>query len=79
MVDLINRRRMLGLVGGMFGMTAGADRAQAAGISPRATCSWQLVDSICGGGTTWELWRLSCCDVTGCHDVRDEWRPTGSC
>lgn len=75
----INRRRMLGLVTGVFGMAAGSDGARAADISPRATCSWRLVSSWCANGMTQEYWVFYCCDVFGCENVRYERRTSGAC
>lgn len=79
MRDRMSRRGMLGLVAGAVGTAAASSDARAAAVSPRAVCSWQLVNSTCVEGTTWELWRYVCCDAFGCMDIQEELRPGASC
>jgi len=79
MLNWMSRRHVLGVVASAFGLGAGLREGRAADVSPQAVCSWRFVESRCDGDTTWEMWRYTCCDLSGCSTVREEWRPKGSC
>lgn len=79
MQEQVNRRRIIGTILAILGVTVAVERTEAVEAQPAQTCYWRYVESSCIGGTHWERWRYRCCGPTGCEDVYDEWREAGIC